>query len=104
MSQPSPDEIRVSTNALHAEAAVWFSAAGDLQRAAEQTRALAIEVYDTAIFGEFITEVNAAVAQVATLCDGATWSLNDVGYTLDDVAKTYQTEEEANLHAMKNLY
>jgi hypothetical protein len=91
-------------NALHVEAGVWFSAAGDLQRAAEQTRALAIEVYDTVVFQEFIKEVNAAAARVAALCDGATWSLNDVGYTLNDVATTYQAEEEANLHAMNNLY
>jgi hypothetical protein len=94
----------VSVSALSAEAGVWFSAAGDLRHAADQSRTLAIEVYDTAVFQEFITEVNAAATQVAALCDGATWSLNDVGYTLNDVAKTYQAEEEANLHALTNLY
>jgi hypothetical protein len=91
-------------SALRAEAGVWFSAADDLRRAAGQSRALTIEVYDTAVFQDFIAEVNAAATQLATLCDGATWSLNDVGYTLNDVAKTYQAEEDANLHAMTNLY
>jgi hypothetical protein len=104
MGQPTSGEIRVSTDAMHVEAGVWFTAAGELQAAAARARALVIDHYDSTVFREFIEEHNAAVDQVAALCRSGYTQLNDVGFTLGDVADTYQAEEDANLHAMDNLY
>jgi len=104
MGQPTPSEIRASTDAMHAEAAVWFTAAGELQATAVRTRALTIDHYDSVVFREFIEEHNAAADQVAALCQSGYTQLNDVGYTLGDVADTYQAEEDANVHAMNDLY
>ena len=104
MDQPTPGEIRASTDAMHVEAGVWFTAAGQLQETAARARALTIDHYDGAVFQEFIEEHNAAVDQVAALCRSGYTQLNDVGFALGDVADTYQAEEDANLHAMNNLY
>jgi hypothetical protein len=104
MSQPTSGEIRVSTGAMHTEARVWSTAAEQLHATAAQARALVIDHYDSQVFREFIEEHNAAADQVAALCQSGYTQLNDVGFTLDDVANTYQAEEDANVHAMDNLY
>jgi hypothetical protein len=105
MTQPTADEIRVATDTIRREAAIWDECSATLAMAREATWVLPIDgVPPGSIFAEFIAAYNEAVALTHDRFQQGDAHTAAVGAALRTVADTYDAEEQANLHALHDLY
>jgi hypothetical protein len=105
MTQPTGDEIRVATDTIRGEAAIWDECSATLATARESTWVMPIDgVPAGSIFAEFIASYNEVVALAHDRFRQGDAHTADVGTALRTVADTYDAEEQANLHALHNLY
>ncbi len=105
MTQPTADEIRVATDTIRSEAAIWDECSATLAIARETTWTMAIDgVPPASIFAEFIAAYNEAVALAHDRFRQGDAHTAGIGAALRRVADTYDAEEQANLHALHNLY
>jgi len=104
MAPPTADQVKVATEALRYEAGVWDREAdeiGKIPAKAEDIRLTRIEaglfqvIFDT--YGQVIDQV------IARTGEGRT-QMNAVADALRTVADTYEQEENAQVHRMKNIY
>jgi hypothetical protein len=105
MAQPTGDQIRVATDTIRGEAVIWDQCSATLTAAREATWLMPIDAVPSAsIFAEFVGAYNDVVALSHDRFRQGGTHTADVANALRTVAATYDAEEQANLHALHDLY
>jgi hypothetical protein len=102
--QPTPQQVKVATDAVRQEATVWEQQAAQLQAAATTVAGLRVTRLEAGIFQLVVEAYNDLVATVTDRCREGHDRMADIGSTLRRVADVYETEDAANAHRLKNLY
>jgi uncharacterized protein YukE len=104
MAPPSAAQIKVATDALRAEAGIWDQQSNELGKIASQANGLRLERIEAGIFQIMFEAYASVVDQVTARSGEGRKCMTDVANTLHQVADTYDEEDAANLHLLKNLY
>jgi hypothetical protein len=101
---PTPHDLAVATSALRAEAAVWDAQGAALAALAPGIEALAFNRVEAGLF-QLIVAAHAELAgHAAARCREGAAEAGRVAGTLRAVADTYDAEELAGEHRLRNLY
>ena len=104
MTHPSPQDISVALDALRREADIWHGAAGTLANVTWRLSGMRITEYDFFLFREFLDTYNEVTRILEERCAGGSRRSSEIAGALWEVARIYDAEERANMHAMANLY
>ena len=101
---PSPHDLAVATSALRTEATVWDAQAAQLSRLASRIEALRFSRLEAGLFELIVGAHTALVAHAAARCREGAAEATRVARTLRAVADTYDAEELAGEHRLRDLY
>ncbi|MCE7001634.1 hypothetical protein LWC34_02080 [Kibdelosporangium philippinense] len=104
MAPPTADQVKVAIEALRQEAGVWDQEAdttGNIATAAEELRLNRIEA---GLFQVIFDTYSQVIDQVIARANEGKTQMTEVADTLRSVADTYEQEEAANVHKLKNIY
>ncbi|MGH3811575.1 MAG: hypothetical protein ACRDUV_03830 [Pseudonocardiaceae bacterium] len=104
MTPPSNAQIKVATDALRTEAAIWDQQSNELDKIISHAGGLRLERIEAGIFQVIFDAYTSVVDQVTARSGEGRQRMADVAGTLHQVADTYDGEDAANLHLLKNLY
>ncbi len=104
MAPPSKAQITVATDALRTEAGIWDQQSTELDKIVSHANGLRLERIEAGIFQVVFDAYTSVVDQVTARSGEGRLRMADVANTLHQVADTYDDEEAANLHLVKNLY
>lgn len=104
MALPSTAQVKVATDALRTEAGIWDQQSSELDKIVGQANGLRLERIEAGIFQIIFDAYTSVVDQVTARAGEGNQRMADVAGTLHQVADTYDEEEAANLHLVKNLY
>ncbi|HEV7452893.1 MAG TPA: hypothetical protein VGO16_16215 [Pseudonocardiaceae bacterium] len=104
MAPPSKSQIKVATDALRTEAGTWDQQSSALDKIVSQADGLRLERIEAGIFQVIFDAYASVVDQVTARSREGRQRMTDVANTLHKVADTYEEEDVANLHLVKNLY
>jgi hypothetical protein len=99
------DDYTTETDAIRTEAAIWRTAASDLEAPANTARSLVLTTADIGItadgqgFGGTYEQLR---QRIQTLLDGGRQSYDNIGTTLVRVATTYDAQELINVDRMSS--
>lgn len=102
---PTPDEIRVATDALRADAETWSRSSVELGSTAATAEALTVapEAFSFAAPAAAASHEALRVKAAALLREGST-NFNDIARALRIAADAYEADEAANLHMIRGMY
>lgn len=104
MAPPTADQVQVAIQALRHEASVWdheAEATGSVPAKAEGLRLNRIEA---GLFQVIFDTYGQVIDQVIARTNEGRQQMTDIANTLRSVADTYEQEEAANVHKLKNIY
>jgi uncharacterized protein YukE len=104
MSSPSQHEIQVATQALRDEANVWQAQSDMLQTVADKARDMTLGLIEAGVFILLVEAYNPLVHHVAARAGEAAQATARIATTLRHVANTYDAEDTAGEHRLRNLY
>lgn len=104
MAPPTTQEITAATTALRNEAGVWDTESTELGKISPAVEALRLPRVEAGLFQVVFSAYEEVVNQVIARAGEGTTATQDVADTLRSVADTYDREEAANVHKMKNIY
>ncbi|MGH4008864.1 MAG: hypothetical protein ACRDTH_12030 [Pseudonocardiaceae bacterium] len=104
MAPPSKAQVKVATDALRTEAGIWDQQSRELDKIVGQADGLRLERIEAGIFQIIFDAYTSVVDQVTARSGEGSQRMAEVANTLHQVADTYDDEEAANLHLVKNLY
>ncbi|EWC59747.1 hypothetical protein UO65_4986 [Actinokineospora spheciospongiae] len=104
MTIPSKASIRVATDALRAEGAVWSAQAGVLDTLAGKAEGLRLTRIEAGLFQVVFSAYEEAVTTVTDRAREGSRRMDEIAATLIQVANTYDQEEQANEHGLRNVY
>jgi hypothetical protein len=101
---PTPHDLAVATSALRTEAGVWDAQGDALATIAPGIEAVAFNRLEAGLF-QLIVDAHAELARhAAARCWEGAVEARRVAGTLRAVADTYDAEELAGEHRLRNLY
>ncbi|KUL27782.1 type VII secretion target [Actinoplanes awajinensis] len=104
MSLPSPDEVRVATDALRREANQWDTQSGRLSALSGTSSGMEFGRLEAGLFQMMVTPYNDVLHGVSARCAEGATAMTEMAQTLRTAVQTYQSEDEAGAHRMKNIY
>lgn len=102
---PTGDDIRVAIDALRADARTWSTASADLADAAGTAERLTLAPSAFGLAAPAAAAVHESLrAKVAELLRQGAANFDDVAGALRTAADSYEADEAANLHMLRNIY
>ncbi|BCJ44839.1 hypothetical protein GCM10010168_16520 [Actinoplanes ianthinogenes] len=104
MSQPTAGEVSVATNVLRSEAGQWETQAGKLTSLSTEAAGMEFGRLEAGLFQAMVGPYNDVInAVTARATEGAT-AMKEIAATLRNAANTYEAEDQAGAHRLKNIY
>lgn len=104
MAVPTPDQIRVATDALRGEAGVWDTQSAAMADIRPKLDAVSLTRIQAGVFQVLFDAYTEVATKVRAATTEGALNMREVGTTLRQVADTYDREEAAHLHALKSIY
>ncbi|MEJ3742795.1 type VII secretion target [Actinomycetes bacterium KLBMP 9797] len=104
MTQPTPREVSVATDALRTEAAQWDDQSLAIAAVATKVGGLALNRIEAGLFQLLVGPYNELVTAVRSRCQEGQAAMTEIATTLRSAADTYQREDENNAHRIHHLY
>lgn len=104
MPPPTAEQIRVATEALRTEAAVWGTQAAQVNRIGPTADGLRLNRIEAGLFQVIFDTYQQVIDQVIARADEGAARMREIATTLRDVADTYDREEASNTHSLNNIY
>jgi Excreted virulence factor EspC, type VII ESX diderm len=101
---PSPDQVAVATAALRTEAKQWDEQSGAMAGLSATVAAMEFGRLEAGLFQLMVGPYNEVVHAVAARCAEASTAMTEIGGTLRSVADTYDAEDRAAEHRLRNVY
>lgn len=104
MAPPTADQVKVATEALRNEAGVWDREADEIGKIPTMAEGLRFNRVEAGLFQIVFDAYMQMIDQVTARAGEGRTQMNAVADTLRTVAGTYEQEEAAQVHKMKNIY
>jgi hypothetical protein len=104
VTAPTPEQVRVATGALRTEAGIWDQQTDALAATRRAVAATALGRLEAGVF-QLVVDAYADVVEVAgTRCAQAVEATGQIAAALRAVADTYDAEDAAGEHRLRQLY
>lgn len=103
-SPPDPAEVRVATQALREEAEMWDEQVDVLEIVSVKVHDMELGGLEAGIFFQVVDAYNGVVHQVADRTREGVQAMRGISATLRQVALTYDNEDAAGEHSLRELY
>jgi hypothetical protein len=101
---PSREQVTVATDALRNEAREWDTQSTELSSLSTRVAGMEFGRLEAGLFQMMVGPYNDVIHAVAArTAEGAT-AMTEIATTLRNVADTYDAEDKAAMHRMKNIY
>ncbi|GAA0545533.1 hypothetical protein GCM10010172_28980 [Paractinoplanes ferrugineus] len=104
MTQPSPQEVAVATNALRSEAGEWDTQSATIANVSTRATDMEFGRLEAGLFQLLVGPYNDVINAVAARTKEGATAMTQIGQTLRTVADTYDAEDKAAMHRIKNIY
>ena len=104
MAPPTSDQITVATTALRTEAGTWDELSTEIGKIPTKAEELRLTRIEAGLFQVIFDAYDDVVDQVIARTNEGKKQMTDIGSTLRSVADTYDSEEAAGEHRLRNLY
>lgn len=104
MTQPSPREVAVETTILRTEAGAWDEHATTMRTMSAAVAAMKKDRLELGLFQLFVGAYDTVADDVTGRSGEAVPAMTNIGDTLREVANTYDAEDQAAMHRVKNVY
>ena len=104
MAPPTAQEIKTATEALRTEAGVWDKESGEMAKIGPKVEGMRLDRVEAGLFQIIFDAYGQVIEQVIARSNEGKAEMTEVGKTLRSVADTYDQEEAANVHKLKNIY
>lgn len=104
MPPPTRDQVTVATNALRAEAKEWNRQSTAVAAISSKVAGMELGRVEAGLFQLIVSPYNDIVTQVTQRCREGQTAMTEVATTLRTVADTYDQEDRANEHKIRNIY
>ena len=104
MIGPTPEQVSVATEALRREATQWDEESGNLWTLGGRVAEMEFGRLEAGLFQVMVGPYNDVIRAVAARCAEGSTAMSEVAGTLRTVAATYEAEDEAGAHRIKNVY
>lgn len=104
MAPPTAQQIKTATDALRNEAGVWDKESGEMGKIGPKAEGLRLDRVEAGLFQVIFDAYKQVLDQVIARSNEGKTQMTDIGKTLRSVADTYDQEEAANVHKLKNIY
>ncbi|WP_217281735.1 hypothetical protein [Kibdelosporangium persicum] len=96
--------MKVATEALRKEAGVWDHEADETGTIPTKAEGLRLNRIEAGLFQVIFDTYGQVIDQVIARTNEGKKQMTEVANTLRSVADTYEQEEAANVHKLKNIY
>jgi uncharacterized protein YukE len=104
MTRPSPQQVTAETGVLRSEADDWDEHASSMHALAAKVQAMKKGRLEMGLFQVFVGAYDTVVDDVGGRAGEAAPAMTNIGTTLRQVADTYDAEDAAAMHRIKNVY
>ncbi|AEV86665.1 hypothetical protein ACWT_5648 [Actinoplanes sp. SE50] len=104
MSQPTPDEVRVATDALRTESGTWNNQSDTTKALSAKTATLEFGRLEAGLFQMMVGPYNDVIHAVTARANEGVTAMKEIADTLHQAADTYEQEDRAGAHRIKNVY
>lgn len=104
MAPPTSDQITVATTALRTEAGTWDELSIEIGKIPAKAEELRLTRIEAGLFQVIFDAYDDVVDQVIARTNEGKKQMTEIGSTLRSVADTYDSEEAAGEHRLRNLY
>jgi hypothetical protein len=101
---PSGEQVSVATNALRSEANEWQTQSALLGRESAKIAEMEFGRLEAGLFQMLVGPYNDVVHTLAARCQEGSAAMTEIATTLRSVADTYDAEDKAAEHRLRNLY
>jgi mitochondrial fission protein ELM1 len=101
---PTPDQVAVATSALRSEAKVWDTESGEMAKLSTKVAAMEFGRLEAGLFQLMVSPYNDVVHAVADRSKEGATAMAEIAGTLRSVADTYDAEDRAAEHRIRNIY
>ncbi|WP_067508252.1 hypothetical protein [Actinoplanes sp. TFC3] len=101
---PSAAEVKVATDVLRREAGVWDEQSAGLRGLSSKVGAMEFGRLEAGLFQLMVGPYNDVVRAVSSRAQEGATALTDIGTTRRSVANTYDAEDNADEHRIRNAY
>ena len=101
---PTPSEVTVATGVLRQEAGTWDEQSAKLNAVSNDVAAMEFGRLESGLFQLMVGPYNEVIQAVAARTREGAAAMNDIGQTLTSVANTYDAEDKASEHRIRNVY
>lgn len=104
MTRPTPDEVHVACEALRAEGQSWQDHSGKLRVLSDKAAELEFGRVEAGLFQAMVGPYNDVIHAVMARCTEGSAATAGISGTLRQVADTYEAEDRAGAHQIKDVY
>lgn len=104
MTHPSPEEVSVATNTLRSEAGEWDAQSATIGQVGTKVAAMEFGRLEAGLFQLMVGPYNDVIHAVAARCKEGATATTEIATTLRSVADTYDAEDRASEHRIRNVY
>ena len=108
MTLPTAEQVTVATNSLRFEAGEWDSQSAAIGALGSKVAAMEFGRLEAGLFqllvGPYNDVIHAVAARCRARCREGAAAMTEIAATLRSVADTYDEEDEASMHRIKNVY
>lgn len=101
---PSGEQVAVATNALRNEATEWEMLSERLGEQGAKAAEMEFGRLEAGLFQLMVGPYNDVIQAVSARCREGATAMADIADTLNDVADTYDAEDRAAKHRLRNVY
>ena len=101
---PSSAEVTVATGILRKEASVWDDQSAKLSALSTKVASMEFGRLEAGLFQLMVGPYNEVINAVAARTREGANTMTGIGATLISVADTYDAEDKANEHRIRNIY
>jgi hypothetical protein len=101
---PTPEEVTVATDVLRQEAGTWDEQSAKLNAVSNAVAAMEFGRLEAGLFQIMVGPYNEVIDAVAARTREGATAMTGIGQTLRSVADTYDAEDKAGEHRIRNIY
>jgi len=101
---PSAEQVAVATNALRSEAGEWDTQSTAMGALSTKVAGMEFGRLEAGLFQMMVGPYNDVIHAVAARGKEGATAMTEIADTLRSVADTYDAEDKAAMHRIKNVY
>jgi hypothetical protein len=104
MTLPTPGEVHVATDELRTEAGTWNVQCDRLAAFSSKVAEMEFGRLEAGLFQMMVGPYNDVIHAITDRCGEGVTAMREIASTLRSAADTFEAEDRAGAHRIKNIY